>query len=115
MLRFVAAVLAIGLSLAPQPARADGVNSLLAGVNGLLTAPIDLGYEAVYPPVSLEELPLAPASSHFLGFFSGVFTAISRVGYGVLDIALTPVWIVPTLSPRPVVEIIPFYEVEYEP
>jgi len=115
MWRSIAAALVVGLLSSPASLRAEGFNSLLAGINGVLTAPADIVHETIEPPSLFEELPAAPVSTHFLGVFAGIFAAIDRIGWGVLDIALSPVWIAPTLSPEPVVEIIPFYEVRYDP
>jgi len=111
-------VILIGLVLAgvglPGAVRAEGCNGFLAGVNGILTSPADIVYEAVVPPDMFEELPGAPVSTHFLGFVSGIFSTVNRIGWGTVDIVLTPFWVVPTLSPKPVIEIVPFYEIEYE-
>ncbi len=114
MLRILAVGLVLGCLAAAGPARAEGCNGLLAGINGIVTSPADIVYEAIEPPSMFEELPAAPVSTHFLGVVAGVFSTVNRIGWGTVDIVLTPLWVVPTLSPKPVIEIIPFYEVKYE-
>jgi len=114
MHRFFAAALALGVLCAPTTSRAEGVNGFLAGVNGILTFPYDLVYDVIWPPSNFDELPGAPATAHVLGIVSGGLTGVGRLGWGLLDVTLTPFWVVPTQSPPARLELIPFYEVEYE-
>jgi len=112
--RVVTIALALACLAGASPARAAGCNGFLAGINGILTAPADIVYSAIEPPGMFEEFPAAPVSSHFLGTVAGVFYTVDRIGWGVVDVVMTPLWVFPTLSPKPVFEIIPFYEIEYD-
>src|SRR6185503_19817156 len=92
-------LLAIGLA-APGVAPAAGLEGLAAGVNGLLTAPADPIAYLIEPPEYFDEVPLPQLSGRVLGVVSGTMLAAKRAGLDVLDIALTPLWVVPTLSPE---------------
>jgi len=105
-------ILCAMLVIGPACARADGLNSFFAGLNGVLTFPADPILRTIDPPSELEELPLAPVSSHIGGLFTGVLLGGFRAITGALDIALTPLWVAPTLSPRPAIKIVP-YDVDY--
>jgi hypothetical protein len=111
------AVLSLALGLCAlglaQPAQANGWNNFNAGLNSVLTAPADPLIRIVAPPSELQELPFAIVTSRIAGFITGSFLALFKVGAGTLDIALAPVWLAPTLSPRPAFEIIPWHDVEY--
>lgn len=97
-----------------QPARAEGINNFLAGVNGLLTFPADPIVSVISPPEAFEELPAHQVTGRVVGLFQGTILGAYRAMMGVVDIAFTPVWVFPTLSPEARFEIIPGYEVEYE-
>ena len=113
MQRVLAAVLASGLLAVPTSARAEGFNGLMAGVNGLLTFPVDPIAELIVPSNDFDELPAPAVLGRVVGFLAGTLRGVSRAGWGTLDVALTPLWVVPTLSPKARFEIIPFYEVDY--
>jgi len=90
------------------------VNNVLAGLNGLATSPADPVMSAVDPPDEFEDMWGAPVTSHTVGFFQGTFLMIYRATMGLADIAFSPFWVFPTLSPEGRYEIIPGYEIEYE-
>jgi hypothetical protein len=110
--------IAIGVALATLfsagISNAEGVNNLMAGLNGVLTSPIDPFLYAVEPPEQLEDIWGSPVTSTTLGFFSGLLMLPFRAVMGTLDIVLFPFWIFPTLSPEAKFDLFPFYEVEYE-
>jgi len=97
-------------------ARAEGLNNLAAGFNGLLTAPFDPAIYAAEPPEAFEGMWGEPVTSGILGFFTGIVMVPYRVTMGALDIALFPFWVFPTLSPEAKIPIFEKtgYEVEYE-
>lgn len=90
------------------------VNNALAGLNGLATFPADPVMSAVDPPEDFDELWGAPVTSHAIGFFHGTILMVYRATMGLADIAFSPFWVFPTLSPEGRYEIIPGYEIEYE-
>ncbi|MFQ5416723.1 MAG: hypothetical protein ACE5FL_06705 [Myxococcota bacterium] len=90
------------------------VNSLLAGLNGIVTAPADPIMAAVQPIEDFEDMWGAPWTSHPIGLLQGTMLMPYRLVMGVLDIAFAPFWVFPTLSPEARYEIIPGYEIEYE-
>ena len=112
-LRALAALLAAAQALA-TPAGADGLNNLLAGLNGLLVAPADPVMEAIDPPAQMAKLPNADVTKHLVGFFEGTAFMCYRVFMGAVDVALFPFWIFPTLSPKARWDLVPFYEIEWE-
>jgi hypothetical protein len=114
MRKLVAAAATLLALTAGSSANAEGFNSLLAGVNGLLTFPADPVMAAVEPPEGFDDLWGAPVTSHTAGFFQGSFLMLYRLTMGALDIAFFPFWVFPTLSPEARYEIIPGYEIEYE-
>jgi hypothetical protein len=108
---------ALGLVLATLvcgagTARATGLNNFLAGINGLITAPAEPIMQAVQPPETLRELPGGAVVSHPVGLVSGTLMCVYQAMMGALDVALTPFWVMPTLSPEPRWQIVP--GVEYE-
>jgi hypothetical protein len=105
------ALLVAGLT---TPARANGLNNLAAGFNGLLTAPADPVMGAVEPIEAFEDIWAGPATAHFMGLFQGTLLMSYRVLAGVFDIAFAPFWVFPTLSPEARYDVIPGYEIEYE-
>jgi len=126
-MRRLAAVAAALLALtATQAARAasdaeseplelpTAINNVLAGLNGLLTAPADPVASAIAPPEEFDELWGAPVTSHTLGFFQGVVMLPYRVVMGALDIAFAPFWVFPTLSPEARFDLVPGYDIQYE-
>lgn len=123
MRRLVAATAILVVLTAAASAGADdseplelptAVNNMLAGLNGLATFPADPVMSAVDPPEEFEDLWGAPVTSHTAGFFQGTFLGIYRALMGLADIAFSPFWVFPTLSPEGRYEIIPGYEIEYE-
>ena len=99
----------------PEPLELPtALNNVLAGINGLLTAPADPLMSFVDPPSEFGRIWGAPETPHFLGFFQGVVVMPYRIVMGALDIAFAPFWVFPTLSPEARYEIIPGYEIEFE-
>jgi hypothetical protein len=112
--RAVALAVVLGFALAQLPAvsaRAD-LNSFLAGLNGLLTFPADPVMDAISPSPQIKGLP-GKYTEHAVGFAGGICYGIYRAWLGAADVALAPLWIFPTLSPKPHWDLVPFYEVEY--
>ena len=99
----------------PEPIELPrALNNVLAGFNGLLTAPADPVMSAIDPPGDFDGMWGAPVTSHTLGFFQGVLLLPYRVVMGALDIAFAPFWVFPTLSPEARFDLVPGYEIEYE-
>jgi len=90
------------------------LNNVLAGFNGLLTAPTDPFASAIAPPEGFEDMWGAPVTSHALGFVQGVVMLPYRVVMGALDIAFAPFWVFPTLSPEARFDLVPGYDIQYE-
>lgn len=100
-MRRLASCLTLVVALcAPGAARAQGFNNFLAGLNGLVTAPAEPVMQVIDPPETLRELPGAPYTSHPLGIASGSLMMVYQLMMGALDIAFTPLWVMPTLSPE---------------
>jgi len=113
--RLLTAALALALvSSSTSPARADGFNSLFAGINGVITAPVDPVYDVLFVPEDLQDMPLREVSGRVVGLLLGSGVGLYRLTFGALDVALFPLWVVPTLSPEAKFELIPFYEVDYD-
>jgi len=112
--RLAAAALALAIAQPAAPARADGFNSLFAGINGLLTFPADPIVDVVEVPEDLQDLPLRDVTGRVIGLFVGSGVGLYRAFFAAADVALFPLWVVPTLSPEARFEIIPFYEVNYD-
>jgi hypothetical protein len=110
----VAAALALALTYPALPARADGFNSLFAGINGLLTFPADPIIDVVKVSEDLQDLPLKEVTGRVIGVFLGSGVGLYRATFAAADVLLFPLWVVPTLSPEAKFEIIPFYEVDYD-
>ena len=104
--------LALLLSLTPAPASATGLNNFYAGVQGLATFLADPVMDVIYPPEAYEDLPLYPVTGRVFGLVSGTLLGAYRLAMGAFDVALTPLWILPTMSPAPRWELIE--GVEYE-
>jgi hypothetical protein len=96
------------------PARSAGIEGLWLGVNGLLTFVADPVVETIFPPEDFEDFPGNEVFRYPFGFLSGTILGTYRAISGVLDVALTPLWIVPSLSPEPRYDVIPFYDFEEE-
>jgi len=101
--------------LAPLPAHAAGIDGFLTGVIGILTFPADPVLDTMDPPSDFDEIPGSSYTRYPAGFLYGLFYGVGRALFGVTDIALTPLWVVPTLSPEPRIDVIPFYTIQYEP
>jgi hypothetical protein len=112
--RLVAAALALALTYPALPARADGFNSLFAGINGLLTFPADPIVDVIEVSEDLQDLPLREVTGRVIGVFLGSGVGLYRATFAAADVLLFPLWVVPTLSPEAKFEIIPFYEVDYD-
>lgn len=94
------------------PARAEGLNNLFAGINGILTFPADPIVMLVTPPEDWEELPAHTVTSRLLALPAGVLLGTYRASMAVFDIAFFPFWAFPTMSPEARWGLIP--GVEYE-
>jgi hypothetical protein len=96
----------------PGSARSAGVDGLLMGINGVLTFPADPIVDMIFPPEDLEEVPGHAVVGYPLGLVYGTGLGLYRLTSGVIDILLTPLWVVPELSATPRFDVIPFYELE---
>ncbi len=105
-----AVVLSIVTLTTATPARADGINNFLAGVQGLLQFPADPVMEVVYPSDEFEDLPAFPVTGRVLGVFTGTLLGVYRAGTGAGDVVTPPLWILPTMSPEARWEWIPGVE-----
>ena len=105
--------LALTLCLAGT-AQANSLNNLLAGLNGIVTAPAEPVMHVVEPPEALQELPGGMWTARPVGFVSGTLMLVYQTVMGAVDVAFSPFWIIPPVSPEPRWEIVPGYEVEYE-
>jgi hypothetical protein len=94
------------------PAKAEGLNNLMAGINGLLTFPADPVAMAITPPDEFEELPAHKVSGRILALPAGTLLGVYRFTMAAFDIAFTPLWLFPTMSPEPRWAVFP--DVEYE-
>ena len=111
--RILVVCLAAALGGAPAaPAQAEGMNNLLAGMNGLITFPADFAMGPVDPPKVATELPGAVVTGPIIGLFSGILLGVYRASMAVVDIAFSPFVVFPTLSPQPRYEIVK--DVEYD-
>ncbi len=112
-MRFAAVSLAVLAALAASPsARAEGIQSLLTGLNGILTSPADPVMQVYLPPEKLEDMPLYSVTGRIAGLFAGTLQGTYRALAGVYDLVLSPFVIFPVLSPPPRYELIP--GIEYE-
>jgi hypothetical protein len=105
----------VSLGLAAPAAQARGVDGLLRGLNGIVTAPADIVSHVVDPPEDYDEIPAPEFSGRVLGVFSGSILGAYRALTGAIDVALTPLVIIPNLSPEPRYDIVPFYDLEEKP
>jgi len=112
--RGVAATLAVFILTAGTSASARGMNNLMAGINSLVTFPTDPVWSAVDPPDSFDGMVGSPVMPHAVGFLQGTMLMVYRATMGVMDIALFPFWVFPTLSPEARYDFFNNYEVEYE-
>ena len=106
-------VLAFALSACGTPTGGPWfANQALAGWQGVALGPVDPFAFALDPPEGFEDLPFSVVSAPFMGFVSGIFMGAFRIGMGVLDLAFSPLYVFPVLSPEPSN---PFFEeLEYE-
>lgn len=110
--RSLLVVLLLALTFA-APARAEGMNNFYAGLNGMLTAPADPVMHVISPPEAFEELPFHPVTGRIVGVGSGTLMGFYRAAIGATDLAFTPFWVFPTLSPEARWNLFG-YEIEYE-
>ena len=103
---------ALLLTLLPGPAPAEGLNNLKAGINSVAAFPADPIVMLWTPPDDFEELPSARITSRLLAIPAGTLLSAHRLAMGIFDIAFTPFWVFPTMSPPARWPI--FEEVEYE-
>jgi hypothetical protein len=52
------------------------------------------------------EVPGYPVTGSLLGIVSGTLLGAYRIATGAADIAFTPLWVVPTLSPEARIELL---------
>ena len=115
MRRLVAAAAVLLTLLVSSAASAEGVNNLIAGINGLLTSPMDPVWSTIEPPEATEGMFGEPVTPHVVGFAHGTLMMVYRATMGVLDIAFFPLWVFPTLSPEARLEVFSkVYETEYD-
>jgi hypothetical protein len=113
MKRAIVAAAALWLvTSTPGSAHSAGLDGLLMGLNGLLTFPADPIMETIFPPEDFEEFPGNEVLGYPLGFVYGTGLGAYRATTGLIDILLTPLWIVPELSATPRFDVIPFYDLE---
>lgn len=86
--------------------------NLIGAANNLITAPAEPFMQIWEPPYDFEDMPGAPVTSHFMGFFSGTAMMVFRLTGAVYDVVVSPFWIFPVLSPEPRWELIPGAEYE---
>jgi hypothetical protein len=115
MWRRVMLAVIVWIGLAALPVQARGIDGLLRGLNGIVTAPADLVSHVVSPPEDYDEIPAPELSGRVLGVFSGSILGAYRALTGALDVALTPLWVIPNLSPEPRYDLVPYYDLEEEP
>lgn len=94
-----AATLGLHLIAAPTT-EAKGLDGFRMGLNGVLTAPADPIDGLIHPPDSYDELFLAPVTAPLLGFVRGTLLGLYRASSGLVDIAMTPLWVLPEISPE---------------
>jgi hypothetical protein len=101
-MRRLAICLTLGASLMwAAPAEANGWNNFRAGLQGILQFPADPVIHVWSPPEEfIEELPAGQFTGRILGLFSGTALGVYRAAMGVADVALSPLWIFPTMSPE---------------
>ncbi len=112
-MRFAGVSLALLVALAAAPsARAEGIQNLVTGLNGILTFPADPVMQVYLPPEKLEDMPLYSVTGRIAGLFAGTLQGAHRALAGVYDVVLSPFVIFPVLSPQPRYELVP--GIEYE-
>jgi len=114
MRRLMAVVTAFAVLLITGTASAKGVNNLMAGINGVVTAWSDPVWSAVDPPEWLAAVSPDPVTPHIFGLAQGTLMMGYRATTGILDIVLFPFWVFPTFSPEARYDFFNEYEVEYE-
>ncbi len=113
--RTLAAVLCAAVFTVATDARAEGLNNLYAGINGLAVFWMDPILFTIEPPDNFEELPGAVVTRRVVGFLAGCMMAPYRLLVALFDILLSPFQVFPTYSPAPKLglELIPDVEYEY--
>ena len=112
-MRRLSACMLVLIALAfSTPARAEGLNNLYAGINGILTFPADPVVMVVTPPEDWEDMPGHAVTARLLALPAGILLGTYRASMAVFDIVLFPFWAFPTMSPEPRWALIP--DVEYE-
>lgn len=94
----------------PAPALARGLENLKAGFNGFVTAVADPVLYLHEPPEDLEDLPGGGVTAHIAGAGAGTLMMVYRASMGLVDVAVTPLWVFPVLSPEPELTVV---EAEY--
>lgn len=112
MRRLAVFVAVLSVLAVTSPARANGMNNLKAGVNGILTFPADPVALTITPPEKLEDMPGYPVTGRVVGLVAGTMLGGFRLIAGVYDIIVFPLWVLPTFSPEPRFALIPGIEQE---
>lgn len=107
----VSLTLVVALTIASS-AMAEGLNSLKAGITGLIQSPADIFSHVISPPEDFEdEIPFGMVTGRMLGLVTGPLLGSYRAVMGVTDIVFTAFWVFPVMSPEPRWEW--FEDVEY--
>jgi hypothetical protein len=69
-------------------------------LNGVITALADPIDGMLNPPPSYDDLFLSPVTAPALGLVRGTLLGLYRAASGVVDMAVTPLWVVPEISPK---------------
>lgn len=90
MRHFVAALAVVGLLLVGSPAVA-GVNDLANGVNGVVTAPLDMAAGLVEPHRYFDAKKANVVTDRLGGVVRGFEVGLKRLGLGLVDCLTFPV------------------------
>jgi hypothetical protein len=97
--------------LAASPAQARGLDNLQAGISNVVQAPAEPVMMYVQLPEEFEELPGHPVSSYVVALPVGLVSFVYKTVMGAFDIAFTPLWVLPVMSPETRWE---WFEIDYE-
>ena len=100
-MRILMLLACLGLCSSALPASAEGLNNLKAGVNSISTFAADPILMVWEPPDDFEDLPWHTVTGRVFALPTGVLLSAYRLGIGVFDIAFTPFYYFPTMSPEP--------------
>ncbi len=101
-MRRLAICLALGATMLwAAPAQANGWNNLRAGLQGIIQSPVDVVWHVAMPPEDfIDELPAGQVTGRIVGLLSGPALGVYRLFMGATDVALSPLWVFPTMSPE---------------